>query len=60
MSRTMAVIKREFTETVQSRSFLIGTVLGLITARQLMSSSEAFGDTELAFTMPWSAALVVL
>lgn len=30
MSRTMAVIKREFTETVQSKSFLIGTVLGPI------------------------------
>lgn len=38
----------------------IGTLLGLITARQLMTSSEAFGDTELAFTVPWIALGVIV
>jgi putative ABC transport system permease protein len=37
----------------------IGVGLGLITARQLMMSSEAFGDTQLAFTVPWLPLAVI-
>jgi putative ABC transport system permease protein len=37
----------------------IGVGLGLVTARQMMSSSEAFGDTELLFTVPWFGLAVI-
>ena len=37
----------------------IGLGLGLVTARQLMMSSEAFGDTQLPFTVPWLGLAVI-
>jgi putative ABC transport system permease protein len=38
---------------------VIGVVLGLVTARQMMMSSEAFGDTQLVFTMPWLGVTII-
>jgi ABC-2 type transport system permease protein len=50
MSRTMAVVRREFTEYVRSRSFLIGTVLGPLLmiglfAAQYLMVTRAGGGT---------------
>ena len=37
----------------------IGAVLGLVTARQALRSSDAFGETTMIFTMPWAGLAVI-
>jgi putative ABC transport system permease protein len=39
---------------------LIGAVLGLITCRQLLASSDSFGDVAIPFVVPWLGLAVIL
>jgi putative ABC transport system permease protein len=39
---------------------LIGAVLGLITTRQLLASSDSFGDVAIPFIVPWAGLAVIL
>jgi putative ABC transport system permease protein len=39
---------------------LIGAVLGLITTRQLLASSDSFGDVPTPFVVPWMGLAVIL
>jgi putative ABC transport system permease protein len=39
---------------------LIGAILGLITTRQLLASSDSFGDVTIPFIIPWLGLLVIL
>jgi putative ABC transport system permease protein len=39
---------------------LIGAVLGLITTRQLLASSDSFGDVPTPFVVPWIGLVVIL
>jgi putative ABC transport system permease protein len=39
---------------------LIGAVLGLITTRQLLASSDSFGDVTIPFVVPWLGLAVIL
>jgi putative ABC transport system permease protein len=39
---------------------LIGAVLGLITTRQLLASSDSFGDVGIPFIVPWVGLAVIL
>jgi putative ABC transport system permease protein len=39
---------------------LIGAVLGLITTRQLLASSDSFGDVAIPFIVPWVGLAVIL
>jgi putative ABC transport system permease protein len=39
---------------------LIGAVLGLLTARQLLQGSESFGDGHLPFVIPWGALVAIV
>lgn len=38
---------------------VIGSVLGLVTARQVFQSSDAFGTMSAAFTIPWAGLAVI-
>jgi putative ABC transport system permease protein len=38
---------------------IIGSVLGLVTARQVFQSSDAFGTMSAAFTIPWTGLVVI-
>ncbi len=37
----------------------IGAVLGLVTARQVLQSSDAFGTMSASFTVPWAGLVVI-
>ena len=39
---------------------LIGAVLGLVTIRQLLTSSAAFGDQVIPFIVPWGGLILIL
>ena len=39
---------------------LIGAILGLVTARQLLQGSESFGDGHLPFVIPWGALVAIV
>jgi putative ABC transport system permease protein len=39
---------------------LIGAVLGLVTTRQLLSSSDSFGDAGPPFVVPWTGLMLIL
>jgi putative ABC transport system permease protein len=45
---------------IATQGTAIGAGLGVITARQVLSSSDAFGEAELAFSVPWVALAVLL
>ena len=59
-----SVIRRAFlfeAAFVATQGIVIGVALGLVTAFQVITNSDAFGDTQLDFTMPWvGLAIVVL
>ncbi|MFA9431398.1 ABC transporter permease [Egicoccus sp. AB-alg2] len=60
-----------FSTTLVRRAFLteagliatqgtaIGAALGLVTVRQVLTSSQAFGDGTIGFTVPWAGLAVV-
>ena len=45
---------------IATQGTVIGAVLGLITARQVFTSSDAFGEVGSAFTIPWAGLGVIL
>ena len=57
------VVRRAFlfeAAFIAVQGILIGLVLGLIVSWSLLSSSEAFGDQPLPFSVPWTGLAVVL
>ncbi|WP_052666032.1 ABC transporter permease [Nitriliruptor alkaliphilus] len=45
---------------IATQGTVIGAVLGVLTARQVLSSSDAFGEADLAFSVPWLGLVVIL
>lgn len=45
---------------IATQGTAIGAVLGVLTARQVLSSSDAFGEADLAFSVPWVGLAVIL
>ena len=39
---------------------VIGATLGLITARQILTGSDSFGDVPLPFIVPWVGLILIL
>ncbi|GGI03474.1 ABC transporter permease [Egicoccus halophilus] len=57
-----ALVRRAFlTEAglIAAQGTAIGGALGLVTVRQVLTSSEAFGGGTVPFTMPWAGLLVI-
>jgi len=63
MGFSSAVVRRAFlleAAFVAVQGIVIGIVLGLVTAWQVMTNSDAFGSQELTFTIPWLHVAVIL
>jgi putative ABC transport system permease protein len=45
---------------IATQGTVIGAVLGLITARQVFTSSDAFGAVVASFTIPWAGLAVIV
>lgn len=42
------------------QGILIGAALGLVTARQLLTTSAAFADGTMSFTVPWASLVAIV
>jgi putative ABC transport system permease protein len=63
MGFSAAVVRRAFlleASFVAVQGIVIGIGLGLVTAWQVMTQSDAFGSQELTFTVPWLHVAVIL
>jgi putative ABC transport system permease protein len=63
MGFSAAVVRRAFlfeAGFVAIQGIIVGVGLGLLTAYQVISNSDAFGDSTLPFVVPWLALAVVI
>ena len=60
MSRQLKSTTWRPSNLIAVQGTVIGAVLGLITTRQLLTGSDAFGDVPPPFVLPWVGLLMIV